>query len=275
MKLGCLPVTYFADIREGKMSVQQWLTFAKSLGLDGTECSLAFVDPLGPVPVPEFKQMVDQTGLLVSTVTCHPDFCHPDADERERQFEDMSRNVRVASFLGAPLARVLAGQQHPGVDREQGIRWVVDGLKRVMDVATPLGVTLALENHTKSFFWTHYDFAMRSDVFLEIGRRLRGTALRVQFDTANPIVCRYDGLAVLDEVADLVVCIHTNDADTPGEFKFVPVGTGTAPIVETFRRLRGRGYDGWVSIEEASRTGEAGFRQAVSFVRKAWSEAAP
>ena len=52
MKLGCLPVTYFADIREGKMSVQQWLTFAKSLGLDGTECSLAFVDPLGPVTVP-------------------------------------------------------------------------------------------------------------------------------------------------------------------------------------------------------------------------------
>ena len=138
----------------------------------------------------------------------------------------MSRNVRIANFLGAPLARAPCGAAASGVDREQGIRWVVDGLKRVLDVATPLGVTLAIENHTKSFFWTHYDFAMQADVYLEIVRQLRGTAVRVQFDTANPIVCKYDALAVLDEVADLVVCIHTNDADTPGEFKFVPIGTG-------------------------------------------------
>ena len=274
MKLGCLPVTYFADIREGRMSVQAWLAFARSLGLDGTECSLAFVEPLGPCPVPTFKAHVEAAGLLVSTITCHPDFCHPDPAERERQHEDMVRNVQTAAYLGAPLVRVLAGQEHPDVDREQGIRWVVDGLKRLLDV-TPAGVTLAIENHTKSFFWTYYDFAKSVDVFLEIVRRMRGTGLRVQYDTANPIVVGYDGLALLDEIADLVVCVHVNDAATPGQFVFVPVGTGIAPIAESFRRLRRRGYAGWVSIEEASRTGESGFRQAVTYVRQAWAAAAP
>jgi sugar phosphate isomerase/epimerase len=35
----------------------------------------------------------------------------------------------------------------------------------------------------------------------------------------------------------------------------------------------GRGFDGWLSIEEASRTGEEGFRQAVAYADAAWVRA--
>jgi sugar phosphate isomerase/epimerase len=33
------------------------------------------------------------------------------------------------------------------------------------------------------------------------------------------------------------------------------------------------GYDGWISVEEFSHTGEPGFREAVRFVREAWAAA--
>jgi sugar phosphate isomerase/epimerase len=52
------------------------------------------------------------------------------------------------------------------------------------------------------------------------------------------------------------------------------VGEGLVPCDELFRFLKGLvGYDGWISVEEFSRRGERGFRDAVRFVREAWARA--
>ncbi len=74
-------------------------------------------------------------------------------------------------------------------------------------------------------------------------------------------------------VADRLAVLHVADLATPGKFEFCRIGQGIAPIREIFRRARAVGYDGWVSIEEASRSGPDGFREAVRFVRQAWTEA--
>ena len=42
-----------------------------------------------------------------------------------------------------------------------------------------------------------------------------------------------------------------------------------ACYVEAVRALRDAGFDDWISIEEASRTGPDGFRQAVAYVNQA------
>jgi len=53
----------------------------------------------------------------------------------------------------------------------------------------------------------------------------------------------------------------------------VIAGTGVAPITELLRELVRSGFDGWVSVEEASNQGEAGFRQAIPYVERIWAEA--
>jgi sugar phosphate isomerase/epimerase len=275
MKLSCLPVSFFQSIVDGQMPVPEWLAFAKEIGLDGTECSLGFVQPIGRLSGAEMRRMCDQAGVEVSMVTCHPDYTNPDPAERARQVEDMERNLRLAVELGAPLARVLTGQRHPGVDDEQGIAWAIEGLRRTAEIGDRLGVRLAVENHTKSFFWTYFDFAQRSEVFLRVLDGLKGTSVGVNFDSANPLVAGEDPLPIFERVADRIAILHVADLQTPGEFKFCRIGQGIAPIEEIFRRARARGYDGWVSIEEASRSGPDGFREAVTFVRKAWDAAAP
>jgi sugar phosphate isomerase/epimerase len=50
------------------------------------------------------------------------------------------------------------------------------------------------------------------------------------------------------------------------------VGTGIAPVREVLSRLGEQGYAGWVGIEEASRTGKEGFRQAVRHTRQALAD---
>ena len=275
MKLSCLPVSLFQSIVDGDMPVKDWLAFARQIGLDGTECSLGFVQPIGRLSGAEIRGLADSAHIDISMVTCHPDFTHPDPSERAHQIEDMTNNIRLASTLGAPLARVLSGQRHPGVSDEQGIAWAIDGLRTLSAVADQLGVRLAIENHTKSFFWTYFDFAQRADVFFRIVDGLRDTSVGVNFDTANPLVAGDDPLAVFEHVADRLAILHVADLAVPGQFAFCRIGTGVAPIAEVFRRARARGFDGWVSIEEASRTGLDGFRVAVEYVRAEWEKAAP
>jgi sugar phosphate isomerase/epimerase len=275
MKLSCLPVSFFQAILDRQMELREWLALAAEIGLDGTECSLAFVEPIGRASAAEVRRLCDQAGLAVSMVTCHPDFTHPDAAERERQVEDMGRNLRLAVELGAPLVRALSGQRHPGVSDAQGVAWAADGLRRVAEEGDRLGVRVAVENHTKSFFWQHFDFAQRGEVFLKLLEALRDSSVGVNFDTANPLVANEDTLALFDRVADRIAILHVADTAQRGEFRFCRIGQGIAPIGEVFRRARARGFDGWVSIEEASRSGPDGFREAVRFVRRAWAEAAP
>jgi sugar phosphate isomerase/epimerase len=275
MKLSCLPVSFFQAILDREMTLAEWVAFAKEIGLDGTECSLAFVQPIGRATPGEMRRLCDDAGIAVSMVTCHPDFTHPDAGERARQVEDMRRNLEIAVELGAPLARVLSGQRHPGVSDDQGIGWIIEGLGELSSDAERLGVTLAIENHTKSFFWQHFDFVMRGELFARLIEALRGTSVGVNFDTANPLVWGEETLPLFERVRDRLAIVHVADTAQKGEFKFCRIGQGIAPIGEVLRLARAQGFDGWVSIEEASRTGPDGFREAVRFVRRAWDEAAP
>jgi sugar phosphate isomerase/epimerase len=275
VKLSCLPVSFFQSIVDGQMPIDEWLSFAKEIGLDGTECSLGFVQPIGRLTGAEMRRLCDRAGVEVSMVTCHSDYTSPDPAERARQVEDMGRNLALAAELGAPMARVLSGQRHPGVSEDDGVAWAIEGLRRTAEIGDRLGVRLALENHTKSFFWEHFDFAQEGRVLLRILDGLGDTSIGVNFDSANPLVAGEDPLALFERVKGRLAILHVADTAQRGEFKFCRIGTGIAPIAEVFRRARALGYDGWVSIEEASRTGPDGFREAVRFVRQAWDEAAP
>jgi sugar phosphate isomerase/epimerase len=51
------------------------------------------------------------------------------------------------------------------------------------------------------------------------------------------------------------------------------LGTGLTPFIDIFATLKRAGFDGWICIEEASRTGPVGFERAVSFVRHTWDAA--
>lgn len=276
MKLSCLPVSLFQAIAvERTMPLTDYLRLAKSVGLDGTECSLGFIHPLGPHQPAEFRAMVQDAGLETSMLTCHPDFTHPDPDVRKAQVADMTRNLDTALAIGAPLIRVLTGQRHPGVSDDVGTGYAIDALASLSSEADARGLTLALENHTKSFFWQYFDFAQRGVVFTRIIAGLRGTSVRVNFDSANPLVAGEEALELFEEVKDRLAILHVADTPTQGEFRFCRIGEGIAPIAELFRRARLQGFDGWVSVEEASRSGMDAFGVAVANVRRLWTAAGP
>jgi len=237
--------------------------------LDGIECGPLLIKPLGPATPAEFRRLADAHSLAVSNFTGYSDFAHPDPEVRKRELAAVLESLEAARELGAPSVRVLTGQKWPGVKVEDGIQWVVEGIRQAAGEADRLGLRLNVENHTKAAIWTHFDFAMQGEVFLQVLDGLGDAPVGVQFDIANPMVAGEDTLALFEKLRSRIGYVHVNDVRRVGAFEFVPVGTGLAPIREVLARLRQQGYTGWVGIEEASRTGKEGFQQAVRFTRQA------
>ncbi|HEU5086204.1 MAG TPA: sugar phosphate isomerase/epimerase family protein, partial [Roseiflexaceae bacterium] len=157
---------------------------------------------------------------------------------------------------------------HPGVAESDGLAWAAEGLLSCLDEARAAGVTLLYENHVRGAPWSQNDFTQPAARFLDVVKRTDGTELRILFDTANCLALEDDPLAVLEAVIDRVGSVHISDIRRAGAFEPTVIGTGVAPIRAVLERVRAHGFDGWISIEEASRTGEEGFRQAVAYVRE-------
>jgi sugar phosphate isomerase/epimerase len=270
MKLSCLPVSLYPELSAGTRTLADWFRFAAELGLDGADVSVVHLASTEAGYLRKLSEQAAEAGVQMTMLVTYADFTHPDAAERGRQVEQLRRYIGVASQLGTPFIRVTAGQAHPGLERGAAIEWAVEGLTACLDDAASQGVTLCYENHTKGYAWTYNDFSQPSDIFLEICARTEGSGLRLLFDTANTLATGDDPLRVLAKVKHRVSMIHTNDIARVGYFEPVLLGEGVAPIVEIYRMVIEDGYDGWISVEEASKTGEDGFRKAIPYADQAW-----
>ena len=260
-------------LSSGELTLQDWFEFAASLGLDGADISVVHLDSLDAAYLRDVQACARDCGLRIPMLVTYSDFTHPDADERARQAQDLVRHIAAAHELGASFIRVTAGQAHSGVSREEGVDWAVAGLTAALPYAHEAGVTLAYENHTRGYGWTRNDFSQPAAIFLDIARRSEGTGLSVLFDTANNLAHGDDPLPVLDAVKHRVAVVHLNDIRRAGHFEPVLLGTGVAPVVDLLAMLVDAGFDGWVSVEEASAQGPGVFADAMHTADRAWVQA--
>ncbi len=273
MKLSCLPVSFFPQIISGEMTPGKWASIAADSGLDAVDLSILFFRNRENADLNRVRQEIEAGGIVVAVVNTYPDLTHPDQAERGLQLARLEDDIGSAAALGADMVRVTAGQAHPDTSREDGIRWAIEGLERSLGTAERHGVRLVYENHSKPGCWDYADFSHPTDVFLQIAEKLSGTGMGVLFDTANPIAYGDDPQPVLEKVIDQVICVHAADTDKLGELSPVLVGKGLVPFHDIFGLLKRSGFDGTISIEEASGAGREGVENAVKFIRRAWSEA--
>jgi sugar phosphate isomerase/epimerase len=252
------------------MSLGDWFRRAAALGLDGADISVAHVASREAPYLDQLKKEADDAGVTIAMIATYTDFTHPDAGERSRQVDDLRRWIDAAARLGTPMMRVTAGQAHPGVTDADGLNWAVAGLTSSLDQARGAGVQLLFENHGRGAVWSYDDFTRPAARFLEVARRTEGTGLKVLFDTANNLALNDDPLEVFGHVKHRVGAVHVSDFRRRGAHEPVVIGTGVAPIEPILRELAARGYDGWISIEEGSKTGPEAFDAAVRYVDRLW-----
>lgn len=270
MRLSCLPVSFFSDIIEGRMSVFEWAQMGASAGLDGVDISILFVPDRSPEKVGEIRRQVESIGMRIVMVTSYPDFTHPDAAQRKKELLLEQEVVETAAALGAELVRVTAGQAHPETSRQDGIAWAVDGLCKLQESVRDSGITLVYENHSKPGAWDYTDFSEPPEIFLEIVHGTEDVGLGINFDAGNAATFADDPCELLWAVMPRLVSVHASDSSARGELKHVLLGTGITPYPAIFSELKRAGWDGWICMEEASFQGIQGVDAAARFIREAW-----
>ena len=269
MRIAAFPKCFMDQlVRDRTMSVFDWIEMASDLPIDGLELYDGFLESLQNGYLARVRAAIERRNLIMPMLCCSPDFTQPDADERRREVEREKLMIDVTARLGGGFCRLLSGQRRQEVSRGQGVRWVVDCIRELLDYAAERNVVLAIENHYKDNYWKHPEFAQKQEVFLEIVDQIDSPWFGVQFDPSNALVAGEDPIDLLEHVKRRVVTMHASDRhlkpgrtleelremeDSVGYASILShgvIGKGMNDYPKIFRILREVGFQGWISIED-------------------------
>ncbi len=268
MNISCLPVSLFADICGGKMDVIDWAKEAKKQGYDGIDISVMFIKNKTSTYLKSLKTAFEEIAIPLVMMTTYPDFTHPDEMQREREYLYLLSDIALCSELNIKFLRILAGQNHPGIDVDQSIKNVVSYFEKLEPYAKQHNVELIVEDHGKPGAWDNVDFTYNPDVFLKLCKALEGTNIGINFDTGNIVAYGDDPMRIIKELDfDKIRTIHVTDMEEKGRFSPTVIGSGVTDNAAIFKYIKDRGFSGWLCIEEASGKGLEGVKKALDYVR--------
>ena len=214
-----------------------------------------------------------------------PDFTHPDPKKRMAELSKQKKAIDLTVQLGGKFCRTLSGQNRPGLERKKAIGWCVEMIREAVAYAAERGVILNIENHYKDGYWIYPEFALKSEIFLEIIEQIDSPFFGINFDPSNTIVAGEDPIELLHKIKDRVVTMHASDRFLKGgsitdlrKLEVDPlhgyakvvqhgvIGKGLNDYDSIFGILKAAGFNGWISIEDGM-NGMAELRQSVEFLR--------
>jgi sugar phosphate isomerase/epimerase len=286
VQLAAFPKCYLDDIIVHKsMTLFDWIERATQLGIDGLEMYSLFFEDKGDVYVNEVRMKCEELGLALPMMCFSPDFTDPDLDKRVEELTKQKKAIDLTSKLGGKFCRTLSGQNRPGLDRKKAVHWCVEMIRETVAYAEEKGVIINIENHYKDGYWEYPEFALRSEVFLEITEQIDSPYFGINFDPSNAIVAGEDPIELLEKIKSRVVTMHASDRylmsgnledlrkiemePLHGYAKSIQhgiIGQGLNDYDAILSILKGAGFDGWISIEDGM-NGMEELRQSVEFLR--------
>jgi sugar phosphate isomerase/epimerase len=269
MRMSVVPLIFFDDIAVNRTrTLGEVAHIVHDLGAEGIEAYYKYFYDLTPAHLDEQHKAVTSAGIEFSQFCSGPDFSHPDVEARREEVRIFKAHLDAAAYLGCKNIRMTAGQGHPDVPVATAIEWVVECFREVVDYASSVGVTCAYEDHYRDYYWQYPDVSLDPDVFLELVERMRGTAMRVNFDSSNPVMVERDPVPILEKVKDLVVNVHLSDRVEAGRYQHADVGDGVVDFTGIFEILQRINYQGWVAVEYNGTNGVDGLRRSLEYARK-------
>lgn len=195
------------------------------------------------------KNTLRETGIYAASYMVHNDFTEDEHhDKNVKIIEDA---MEEAIFLGAGNLRVLGGStvHLKGRTRENALKSVIKGLKRIIPLAENNKFTMVLENHG--------DLPGRSDELLKIFEEINSPYFKICFDMGNflagNMAVKENPYDALKKVISLVAHVHVKERrfapGARGDVESCILGYGAVPLKDCLELLHHSAYEGYISCE--------------------------
>jgi sugar phosphate isomerase/epimerase len=266
------------------MTLFDWIHQASQLSVSGLEMYYPFFKGKDDSYVEQVREICAASGLAIPMMCFSPDFTHPDQRKRRTELDLQKSAIDLTVKLGGSYCRTLTGQNRPGLDQKTAIGWCVEMIREAVAYAGDRGIIIIIENHYKDGYWEYPEFALSSDIFLEIVEQIDSPFFGVNFDPSNAIVAGENPVELLQKIQHRVVTMHASDRYLQGGdlqdlrkmekdpvtgyaalIKHGVIGHGLVDYDAIFRILSDTGFDGWISIEDGL-NGMEELRQSADFL---------
>jgi sugar phosphate isomerase/epimerase len=204
--------------------------------------------------VPEFqgarlagtKKDLAALGLVVTDLGASAHMHEKDPAAREKQLDEGRRFIDLAHAMDVKYVRVFGDKLPEGEPKEEVLKRVEDGFRKLAEHAKPAGVTVLIESHG--------DFTHSGDL-AEILTRVGSPNFALLWDAHHSFVAGHEQPAeTYAKIGKWMRHTHLKDSvPVPGgkdeDRRYVLLGTGQVPVKEQVSVLAKGGYAGFYSLE--------------------------
>jgi sugar phosphate isomerase/epimerase len=191
-----------------------------------------FIDVPKPEELAMTRHRLARHGLAPLVLRGETDLGQP------HSLDELTAQLAICEKMGVKY--MFLSPKHTGMPKEAAY----ERLRRVGEIASKHGVTVALE--------THPDLGTNGDVHQETMKHVNHPNIRVNFDTGNITFYNKgtDAVTELKKVIDYVATVELKDHD--GKYKnwnFPVLGKGVVDFPSVLRLLERQGFQGPLTIE--------------------------
>jgi sugar phosphate isomerase/epimerase len=229
-----------------KLTLEDFIESAKSLGVDGVSLESCFFPSFEPAYLAGIRAMLDSYKLDRVYAWGHPDGL--EGGTNEVAFDEMLASLEHAQALGAKVMRVVGSSlRFRNEPHAPQLERLAQMFRKAVAVAETYGIRLAVENHI--------DF--NGQEMLRLIRSVDSPYFGINFDTGNFVRLLDDPVQAMDALAPYTFATHIKDlkiqCGVPANewyfFSSVPVGDGVVDNANLIEKLQRAGFDGLLAVE--------------------------
>ncbi|MBQ6551168.1 MAG: sugar phosphate isomerase/epimerase [Lachnospiraceae bacterium] len=193
----------------------------------------------------EVRKMLDDNGLEVSGI-------HGDLDDL---IDDFEGTVRYQKIIGNKNY-ILPGADFSSLER---MAETINNMNKYRELLEKEGITLGYHNHYAEFEPVEGGPTPYEEI-------LGKTSVKLEIDTYWAYYAGQDPVAMMEELKDRLFVIHIKDGMENGDG--MPLGRGTAPVKDVYRKALELGVPMVVESETLTPSGEEEARICFEYLKK-------
>jgi sugar phosphate isomerase/epimerase len=249
---GCCAYSYDHALRQGTMTLEDFIRKAVELRLDGVDMTAYYLKSTDPEYLDSLRHLAYKHAVPFSGSACGVSMVQAIAAKRADSLNEIKKWVDVTDRLGASHLRIFAGPLPPGATLQQGIDWVVETMKAASEYSGRKGIMLGLEDHN--------GVSQNADVCLEIMHRVNSPYAGINLDVTNFIPT-----ATQDVYAQIAACIpYATNTHIRDRFEY---DQSPVDLDRVWRLFAQAGFKGYMSAEYEGPDSDTGVPKLVATIR--------